>query len=878
MGIRRGSSPFIAVPEGAIMTSGRLISAATVATLATILVAAPAALAANAAAAATEELQEVLVTARGRVEQLQEVPLAITSLGSETIENAGVENIREIAYLTPGITIRSFGAEQGVRAVIRGQADIQGGTGDPGVAIFLDGVYLANSGAVSLGVMNLERVEVVKGPVSALYGRNAANGAINYISRSPGDKLVYRATATFGADALAGGRFYIAGPVIQDRLSLGFAFQSENYDGGYQDKLTGIKAGGYRKNDMQVTAAFKPVEKLSIKAAYYYGDDKFGLNPGFFFDNTCGVPAPAGLSAAEMGVYPALSAYCGEMNPGRFQSPVPPAEVTGNTRRVDLASLHVDYDFGPLTASLIAGYNKEKSLRFGNLMGGRYAFTVPLLEPGAPANCIYLTNPLCDQTINVTYTGFGGNIVTKERSLELRLTSASEQRFRWQAGGFYYKEDNEQYNSNGTRADLPTACLAAAGVTAGCRVGSAAPNATLNDLLVNNSLLQTLNLISPAGTLVDILSGTFRTAKQSSWFAGFDVDLVKGLSLAGEFRDVKDTRTLQGKNPPSFNGGGLIGTQRLADFTYNNYRVTLKYDIQPGMMVYASNATGTRAGGFNTTTYVPELTFDPEKNTASELGFKSAFLDGKLKFNTAVFHVNADNLQIAAPTGNPAPNGSTDALITTKNVGIVSTDGFEVEVSFSPTRNATLNFGLGYADPKISGKVYQVSSARSPLSPATSPANADPNTACLLIPSCAPRVDSVDVDPSAAVALRYRANLGGLLPPAVAKLQYNLGAELTGHAFGEWNWRARGDYRYESKQYLDLLNLAWWGPRMLTNLRFGLEKNRVRIEAFVDNLSQDNTPEVGSYGFENRTGGVTFLAASAPAARTFGLQASYRFD
>jgi outer membrane receptor protein involved in Fe transport len=860
------------------MVRERLIDAALVVALAATMLDAPLARSASPAVAATEELQEVLVTARGRVEQLQEVPLAITSLGSEAMENAGVENIREIAYLTPGITIRSFGAEQGVRAVIRGQADIQGGTGDPGVAIFLDGVYLANSGAVSLGVMNLERVEVVKGPVSALYGRNAANGAINYISRSPGDKLVYRATATFGADALAGGRFYIAGPVVPDRLSLGFAFQTEHYDGGYKDNLTGIKAGGYRKNDMQVTAAFTPTDKLSVKAAYYYGDDKFGLNPGFYFDNTCGVPAPAGLSAAENAVFPSLSAFCGQLNPGRFQSPVPPSEVTGNTRRVDLASLHVDYDFGPLTASLIGGYNKEKSLRFGNLMGGRYAFTVPLIEPGAPANCVYLANPLCDQTINVTYTGFGGNILTKERSLELRLTSSSKQRFRWQAGGFYYKEDNEQYNSNGTRADLPAACLAATGSATGCRVGSSVPNATLTDLLVNNSLLQTLNLISPAGTLVDILSGTFRTAKQSSWFAGFDVDLIKGLSLAGEFRDVKDTRTQQGKNPPSLSGGGLIGTQRLADFSYNNYRVTLKYDIKPGMMVYASNATGTRAGGFNTTTYVPELTFDPEKNTASELGFKSTFLDSKLKFNAAVFHINADNLQIAAPTGNPTPNGSTDALITTKNVGIVSTNGFEIELAYSPMRSATFNFGLGYADPKISGKVYQVSSARSPLSPATSPANADPNTACLAIPSCASRIDTVDVDPSAAVALRYRANLGGLLPPAVSKLQYNAGAEFTGHAFGEWGWRARGDYRYESKQYLDLLNLAWWGPRKLINLRFGLEKKRLRVEVFADNLSQDDTPEVGSYGFDNRTGGVTFLAASAPAARTFGLQASYRFD
>ncbi len=94
---------------------------------------------------------DIVVTARGRAEKLQEVPLAITSISSQALTAANVRNLRDIAYLTPGLQVTSGGSEFGVNPIIRGQTNLNGGSGDPNVAVFFDGIYVSNSRAINLG-------------------------------------------------------------------------------------------------------------------------------------------------------------------------------------------------------------------------------------------------------------------------------------------------------------------------------------------------------------------------------------------------------------------------------------------------------------------------------------------------------------------------------------------------------------------------------------------------------------------------------------------------------------------------------------------------------------------------------------------------------
>jgi outer membrane receptor protein involved in Fe transport len=135
---------------------------------------------------------EILVTARKREENLQDVPLSITAVTAETIEEQGLRSIVDIANITPGLSYRPGFGRNSDRPVIRGQSNIQG---QPNVAFFIDGIFVTGS-LTSFNLDNLERVEVIKGPQAALFGRATFAGAINYITRKPDNEFRGKASVT----------------------------------------------------------------------------------------------------------------------------------------------------------------------------------------------------------------------------------------------------------------------------------------------------------------------------------------------------------------------------------------------------------------------------------------------------------------------------------------------------------------------------------------------------------------------------------------------------------------------------------------------------------------------------------------------------------
>ena len=152
----------------------------------------------SAAAVAQEvEIEEVLVTARKKAEDLQETPLAISAFTAKQIEEQGISSIDDVALRTPGFSFLSAAGRQDFfRPVIRGQSNI---LGDANASFFIDGVFV--NGAIStLTLDSVERVEVIKGPQSALFGRATFAGAINYVTKRPGDELAGKLSLTAGED------------------------------------------------------------------------------------------------------------------------------------------------------------------------------------------------------------------------------------------------------------------------------------------------------------------------------------------------------------------------------------------------------------------------------------------------------------------------------------------------------------------------------------------------------------------------------------------------------------------------------------------------------------------------------------------------------
>ena len=177
-------------------------------------------------------LQEVLVTARKREESLQDVPLAVTALTAETLQNRQVQSIDDVAKFAPGLVFsKSFGRST-ERPVVRGLASVLAGTNatvETGVAYFLDGVYYPGD-IQSLDMNDVERVEVIRGPQSALYGRNTYAGAINFITRRPGDRLAGGFTGNFDQDETQVSA-RASGPLFSDALSGNISARYYKFDG-----------------------------------------------------------------------------------------------------------------------------------------------------------------------------------------------------------------------------------------------------------------------------------------------------------------------------------------------------------------------------------------------------------------------------------------------------------------------------------------------------------------------------------------------------------------------------------------------------------------------------------------------------------------------
>ncbi len=182
-------------------------------------------------AAVSAQDQDIVVTARKRQETLKDVPVAATAITGETIEKRGLISVKDVAKLTPGLNINSDGAGRAFVS-IRGVGITLIDTVQPGVGIFLDGIYQPNTSYLNNPLTDVERVEVLRGPQGTLYGKNTLGGAINVITRQPGNTFEGKVMGSYAGPDNAwtfGGS--ISGPIIQDRLQARFAYSHQQQDG-----------------------------------------------------------------------------------------------------------------------------------------------------------------------------------------------------------------------------------------------------------------------------------------------------------------------------------------------------------------------------------------------------------------------------------------------------------------------------------------------------------------------------------------------------------------------------------------------------------------------------------------------------------------------
>ena len=235
-------------------------------------------------------LQEVVVTAQRREENLQDVPISVAALSGDQLKQAGVTAIDQLGATVPGVDIFQFGQQATTTITVRGvsQNDFADQNEAP-VAVYEDGAYNSFIGGAGVNLFDINRVEVLRGPQGTLFGRNATGGLVQIISNQPTDDFEAYGTADAGSFGLARFEGALSGPLgagITSRLSVSATRQD-----GYDDNTSGPRIGGARNLSTRLQFAFKPTDSVDVLLKLHsVRDDVTGVagyktSPSEFFPN-----------------------------------------------------------------------------------------------------------------------------------------------------------------------------------------------------------------------------------------------------------------------------------------------------------------------------------------------------------------------------------------------------------------------------------------------------------------------------------------------------------------------------------------------------------------------------------------------------------------
>lgn len=370
-------------------------------------------------------IEEVTVTARKREESLQEVPLSVTAFSEKSIESAGIRSILDVANFTPGFIMPSEGERARDTYIIRGMNSNSNRETQQNVSVFIDGIYV-NGSPTSADFQALERVEVIRGPQSALFGRATFAGAINFVTRTPTNDFEGRVFASAASDEEHEIAATISGPIVEDRLFYRLSARDYRYGGESEwvNSVDGGQLGIQRSRNASGQLRWVPADNFDATLRFSYANDDDESYPrGYIEDLNCQFNFPNAT-----GVMQTRNYFCGTV-------PERPVEVIGfnfdeaNTdpgvqRDQYRTSLVMNLEAAGHTFTSVTAYNEEDAQQMFDfdLIG-----TKPLKTGTAP-----------DLAQNGAFRLFS------DFSQELRVTSPGDRRFRYLAGVSYYDGEWER--------------------------------------------------------------------------------------------------------------------------------------------------------------------------------------------------------------------------------------------------------------------------------------------------------------------------------------------------------------------------------------------------------------------------------------------------
>lgn len=764
-------------------------------------------------------IDELVVTVRKTDENVQEVPIQVSLFDDTIIRSENMQTLADVARLTPSLQFDTGFWPSDTRVSIRG---LFNRAGRPSAAVLIDGIDAMSESFESTGgsallnqrILDLERIEVARGPQSALYGRAAFSGAVNYVTKRPPNEWQLKVSGEEGEGNRSNLIANVGGPIVADKLAFNVIGSHYDLAGDYTNPNTGGNVGGGESNGLALGLNWTPTDDFSAYLNTTYSRDEFD---------------PAAIVLVRANAFRILKAdgtYITDQTPNPINDPTTTActnpPLGGNDSclwlvegKIKADGSQIDISPDPRTGEEYSGTD-DRTFRTNLILDWAISDTLAFRSASSYLDSNQELNLDTTQSLSIpapgesfgASAGNGSNAMNefnfKQYYQEFQLNGSAGERINWLAGINGFWEDADDRNTSTFWYRDPNYYL--------CQ-----PN-----FVVNKAAPCSFEDSTPFDKTLNRDTTSYSVFGLFGWqFADKWVLTLEGRYIYDKVEVSADTSDLAAdilafvpfNAAASYIYAGKPGFKDSVDDTNFVPRVSLEYLATDTVMLYGSIANGIKPPTYNTTDLgEPEIARVLKEDLWTyELGAKSTLADERLLLNGAVFLNDYTDQQVRVQF--PPPAGSFTPRSGTANAGETTVWGVEIDASWRPTERWLLNLSYAYTEGEYDNLVLQ--EAQPPEAPVS-------------------RNEQVKAGNFAA---DYSGNdtIGNPRHSATFVGRYQ--APLT----GPLDWYGQVAATYQGERYADIANLVELEAYTLIDAQLGLQAENWFVSVYAENLFDDDT-------------------------------------